>query len=42
MRSNINMGSKEIGFEDVVWIQHAHDRISRRASVNATVNFRVP
>lgn len=37
-----NMGSKEIGFENLVRIQHALGRIRRRASVNAIVNYRVP
>jgi hypothetical protein len=39
---NIKMDLREIGWDDVVWIDLAQDRDNWRALVNMVMNLRVP
>jgi hypothetical protein len=39
---SIKMDLREIGWDDMDWIDLAQDRDQRRALVNTTMNFRVP
>jgi hypothetical protein len=39
---NIKMDIREVGWEDMNWIELAEDRDRRRALVNAVMNLRVP
>jgi hypothetical protein len=41
-KDNINTGIKEIGSEDVDWIQVAQDKDQWRAVLNTIMNLRVP
>jgi hypothetical protein len=41
MRSNINMGPKEIGFEDVVWIQHVRFEVFTAVTMKNAVSWDV-
>jgi hypothetical protein len=39
---NINMDLREIGWDDMDWIELAQDRDQRRTLVNTVMNLRVP
>jgi hypothetical protein len=39
---NIKMDLREIGWDDMDWIDLAEDRAKRRALVNTVMNLRVP
>jgi hypothetical protein len=39
---NIKMDIREVGWEDMNWIELAQDRDTWRALVNAVMNLRVP
>jgi hypothetical protein len=39
---NVKMDLREIGWDDIDWIDLAHDRDQWRALVNTVMNLRVP
>jgi hypothetical protein len=41
-KDNIKMDLREIGIDDVNWIQLAQNRVRWRAFVNTVINLRVP
>jgi hypothetical protein len=40
--NNVAMDHREIGWDDMEWIDLAQDRDQWRALVNIVINFRVP